>query len=454
MTHDSDIKKVLIVGAGMSGLMLGILLTHAGIDFAIYERVAEIKPIGSTMAFDSRILAVFEQLGMLDEALKISFPCRGLNFYDSKLQVMGGFDLSEYKDRTGYDTILFSRPQMHQLFLSKIPKEKLHLGKKIESIEDSGENVIIHCADGSSASGDVLVGADGAYSGVRTSLFKTMVEKSLLPEADREELSVGHICMVGTTKPLEDSKYEALKDNFSHFERVMMQGTPHSWSTATVPGNRVCWLMTTQLGSISTDTTRFKNAEWGPEANQSMINEVRDYPCALGGTMGDLINLTPPEMISRVFLEEKLFETWHHGRVVLIGDACHKMLPSGGAGAINALQDAVILANCIYDIASATSENIHHAFADYRAQRFPKAKYQMDKAKVMATIQYGQTWKDRAIRHVIFNWIPKSIQTEQLLKDTTYRPQVMFLPNIENRGTVVLEPQRPCKKYIQKQSAE
>lgn len=45
MTHDSDIK-VLIVGAGMSGLMLGILLTHAGIDFAIYERVSIVKPIG------------------------------------------------------------------------------------------------------------------------------------------------------------------------------------------------------------------------------------------------------------------------------------------------------------------------------------------------------------------------------------------------------------------------
>lgn len=117
---------------------------------------------------------------------------------------------------------------MHQLFLSKIPKEKLHLGKKIESIEDSGEKVTIHCADGSSANGDVLVGADGAYSGVRTSLFKAMDEKSLLPEADKEELSVGHICMVGTTKPLEDSKYEALKDSFSHFERVLMQGTPHS----------------------------------------------------------------------------------------------------------------------------------------------------------------------------------------------------------------------------------
>lgn len=66
------------------------------------------------------------------------------------------------------------------------------------------------------------------------------------------------------------------------------------------------------------------------------------------------------------------------------------MLTLFSIGAINALQDAVVLANCIYDIASVTSENIHDAFADYRSQRYPKAKYQMDKSKVMATIQYGQ----------------------------------------------------------------
>ncbi|KAF9430838.1 hypothetical protein BGZ94_003319 [Podila epigama] len=446
MTHDNGIKKIIIVGAGMSGLMLGIILSRAGIPFEIYERAPAIKPIGSTMAFDSRILAVFEQLDLLDEALAISLPCQGMNIYDSNLQVMGGFDLTEYKQRTGYDFILFSRPQMHQLFLSKIPPERLHLNKKIESIKDDGDKVSIFCADGTSATGDILVGADGAYSGVRTSLFKDLAESGQLPDSDKENLNVGHICMVGTTKPLAAEIYAAFKDPFSHFERVIMQGTSHSWSTATVPGNRVCWLMTTQLESTTTDSARFKNAEWGPKANQSMIDEIRNYPCALGGTMGDLIDHTPPEMISRVFLEEKLFETWYHGRTVLIGDACHKMLPSGGAGAINALQDSVVLANCLYDIAGGSLEEITAAFAEYKSQRYPKAKYQMEKSKVMATIQYGQTWKDRMIRHVIFNWIPKSIQTEQFLKDTVYRPQIMFLPVVANRGSVVLEEQKPLRR--------
>lgn len=51
-----------------------------------------------------------------------------------------------------------------------------------------------------------------------------------------------------------------------------------------------------------------------------MIAEVKDFLIPLGGTLGDLINATPSDIISRVYLEDKMFETWNHGRVALIGD--------------------------------------------------------------------------------------------------------------------------------------
>jgi hypothetical protein len=79
--------------------------------------------------------------------------------------------------------------------------------------------------------------------------------------------------------------------------------------------------MTVQLDSSKTskDVT-FKNAEWSPEANESMIKEIRNFPSNFGGVIGDLIDATPRDRISRVYLEEKMFETWYHGRAVLIGD--------------------------------------------------------------------------------------------------------------------------------------
>ncbi|KAF9353025.1 hypothetical protein BGX34_011843 [Mortierella sp. NVP85] len=344
------------------------------------------------MAFNANILPLFEQLGLLEQVLKISKPCEGMTIYDGELQLIGKIGTSLYKERTGYDYIIFSRPDMYQLILSQIPSERLHLNKKIVSVQQNvHQGVSIRCADGTEHQGDILVGADGAYSTVRHHMFEDVRQKNELPASDDEELSVGYVCMVGTTKPFENGRFDTIfQEKYSRFERIIMQGTPHSWSTATVPGNRVCWLMTTQLDTVTSaassdakseaiKTGKFKNIEWGPEANEAVIKEVRDFPCALGGTMGDLIDATPKDKISRVFLEEKLFETWHYGRIVLVGD-----------GAINALQDAVILVNSIVDMVAPTPENITAAFGDYREQRYLQAKHQMDKARVLATIQYGQ----------------------------------------------------------------
>lgn len=68
---------------------------------------------------------------------------------------------------------------------------------------------------------------------------------------------------------------------------------------------------------------RLSNTEWGPEAAESMIKEVHDFPIKLGGgagVLGDIIDATPPDAVSKVMLEEKLFDQWSHGRIVLIGD--------------------------------------------------------------------------------------------------------------------------------------
>lgn len=108
--------------------------------------------------------------------------------------------------------------------------------------------------------------------------------------------------------------------------------------------------------------------------------------------MGDLIDATPKECISKVMLEEKLFETWYHNRTVLIGDSCHKMLPNAGRGALNAMMDAVVLANTIYEITSATPENITAALKEYYEIRYPHAKLELQGSQRMAKVLAGQVY--------------------------------------------------------------
>lgn len=74
----------------------------------------------------------------------------------------------------------------------------------------------------------------------------------------------------------------------------------------------------------SKDDESFRNSEWGPEATAVMCEQVRGFPIIAGGdkkaTVGDLIDWTPKENISKVMLEEKVFQTWSSGRTVLLGD--------------------------------------------------------------------------------------------------------------------------------------
>jgi len=105
--------------------------------------------------------------------------------------------------------------------LKQIPPEKISLGKKVLRIENKDNKVIIHCSDNTFHEGDILVGADGAYSSVRQSLYRDLDSQGLLPKSDLEQMSIGFVGMVGATSPKNPEKYPQMKDNNSHYSQVL-----------------------------------------------------------------------------------------------------------------------------------------------------------------------------------------------------------------------------------------
>ncbi|KAF9187719.1 hypothetical protein BGZ50_001780 [Haplosporangium sp. Z 11] len=399
------------------------------------------------MSINVNILPVFEQLGLYDELMKISFISPGMHVYNENMKKIAYRGNEGIKELVGYDYVVFSRPRLYDLLLQQLPQEKVHFGKKVLSVKHpSTGGIAITCSDNSSYFGDILVGADGAYSAVRQSLYRNLEETKELPFKDSQGLKIGYMTMVGTTDPLDDATYEHLKDNFTHFSFIIGKGKPYTWSTFTVPGKCICWGVQMQLTAASAEDRSFRNTEWGSEGNEAMIKEIYNFVTPYG-PLGQFIDKTPRDRISRVFLEEKMFETWHHGRAVLIGDAAHKMLPSAGQGAVNAMQDAVILANCIYDIANdASSENVTSAFEDFKTQRYPHVQQQFDASKIMA-----KTWGERVLRHIVFGYLPQSILHRDTIKAAAYRPQCNYLPLTPNHGTCSVLPQKPSKRYEEEQ---
>ncbi|GJJ74641.1 hypothetical protein EMPS_06999 [Entomortierella parvispora] len=451
-TSDDKNPHVMIVGAGLGGLMLAILLDKAGIPYQIYERASSVKPLGSVMSLTANILAAIEQIGLLDELQAISFPGNKVNIMYDDMKIAASFGNVDKDGEIGYEYFNFARPKFHQLLLSKVPAEKIHYNKKVMSMIQNKEGVMIRCADGTTYHGDILVGADGAHSGVRQGLYKTLQEKNLLPPSDSKELNKGFLAMVGTTNPMDPEQYPFLKSEGSIYSQVIGRGTNFSWAEFNMPENCVCWVVVYQIASVAEfERIRFRNSEWGPESNPEFIDQVKDFKVPGCGTIGNLIDATPEDNISRVFLEEKLFDTWSHGRTVLIGDAAHKLLPSAGQGAVCALQDAVVLANCLYDLESLDKDAIHKTLLDFKEQRYHHVAELYEKSKINAVILHGQTLQERILRHVLLNWMPESIQRREIHKGFAYRPMVAFLPPIPKRGKIDLLPQKPSVRYEREQ---
>ncbi|KAG9061276.1 hypothetical protein KI688_007614 [Linnemannia hyalina] len=412
---------VLIGGAGLAGLFLGILLERAGIPYEIFERSAEPRQLGAIMCLTPNILPAFEQLGLLDELSSISKPTITGVMLTDKLKPIGKYAANaNYSELIGYDRVLFSRPELHAMLFKKIPKEKLHMSKKIVTLDQDQDGVTVTFDDNTTARGDILVGADGAHSSVRQHLYKTLEKEGLLPKSDTEDTNKGYISLVGTTNALDPVKYPGVLEKES--ESYFMFGdkdTPYTVSYAD---------------------------------NKKMLDEIRHFKTPYGN-MGDLFDVTDIEKVSKIYFEDKLFETWTHGRTVLIGDAAHILLPSSGAGAVNAMQDAVLLANHLYDIRSTNFKVIKTALGDYKNDRFDAVKDQYQKSHMSAKIFFGHTFFERVLRYVVFSWLPKSLQGKQLIKDTAYRPQANFLPLAPKRGTMDVIPQRPSKR-IEKEKEE
>ncbi|KAF9918713.1 hypothetical protein BX616_006419 [Lobosporangium transversale] len=503
--HESSNKPhILIVGGGIGGLTLAILLQHAHIPYTVLERSSNVRLLGSAIALGPGVLPLFEQVGLLEEIEQSSRPVtRGMVWSEKLIPIMD-LDHTSTQKRYGSLTRVIARPTLYQILLSHVPSEKLFMGKKVisftqqhqhrsataggPSVESTGYKqqqhpIVIQCADGSQFSGDILVGADGAYSITRRLLYQQIENDyiasvsgqvnippssslpSPLPACDKELLSFTSTCLVGQTRPgLDLSKFKYVRGPDCKVGSIIGDHKPYSWSVFSMPDDSICWMVTEHLGesfsavspassvpSLSSPSPRSASpapsasstcsksdeasSEWGPLQVDIMCEQVKDFPipCGPGLKMSDLIQNTDRDKISKVMLEEKLFETWSYGRVVLLGDACHKMHPSAGLGAVAAIQDAAILSDLLYQLPESPSlQDIQQVFEIYREDRYCMAQQSYETSYQMSTLN-EQSWISNFIRKVMNN-LPKWIWYRVLDRMYEYRPQVSFLPRVQDRG--------------------
>ncbi|KAK3830616.1 MAG: hypothetical protein J3R72DRAFT_495925 [Linnemannia gamsii] len=421
----NDKPTVLIVGAGLGGLIFGALLEKQGLPYAIFERASAAKPIGSAMSVGPVLLPIFQQLGIYDEFLTIGKYVTHAGAFKETLEPYKPNDYSPIEEYAGYGQYIVARPKLHELFLKQIPSHKIHFGHRVLNITEEDDKVTVHLSNNDTFVGDIIVGADGAYSAVRQRMYEQLKAKGLLPTSDQEDLPFSVTCLVGQTKVLDPEEYPIIKEPTSQFYAVLGDGKPYTWTIFTTAQNTICFMVMHLLSEKTSKVAmeqRFRNSEnseWGAYPVQTMCDETRDFkiPVEGGKTLGDLYDLTPKDHISKVMLEEKVFKTWHSGRFALLGDACHKLHPSGGHGAVTAIHDAIALANLLYAMPSKTSGEVTKIFEEYQSERYPAVMDSFKNSQVMS----------------------KATERGLLAKLVKFRPQAGFLKAIEIKGTVVPE---------------
>ncbi|KAF9425159.1 hypothetical protein BGZ76_003394, partial [Entomortierella beljakovae] len=204
--------RVLIVGCGIGSLTLGALLEKAGIEYCIFERAKEVKPLGSALSIGSNVMPIFEQLGILDKIMENAKPFAFSTGYNEKRVSTRILDYSPAKKIGGYLPHIISRPILYSILANLVPEHKKIMGKKVLTFVQNEEGVTIRCSDNTSYHGDILVGADGAYSAVRQTLYKELLKKDELPKSDNLPLPFNSTCLVGQTNILDPEEFPHLKD--------------------------------------------------------------------------------------------------------------------------------------------------------------------------------------------------------------------------------------------------
>ncbi|HEY0276450.1 MAG TPA: FAD-dependent monooxygenase, partial [Paenirhodobacter sp.] len=160
--------KAIIIGAGMGGLTAGLALKRIGYDVDIFERVTEVKPVGAALSLWSNGVKCLNYLGLHAQATALAGQMDTMAYVDGlDGSVMTQFSLEPLYQQVGQRAYPVARADLQLMLMDEFGLDRIHLGREFVSVAEADGAVTATFTDGTTVTGDLLIGADGAHSGVR-----------------------------------------------------------------------------------------------------------------------------------------------------------------------------------------------------------------------------------------------------------------------------------------------
>jgi|TARA_B110000037_G_scaffold8373_1_gene9007 2-polyprenyl-6-methoxyphenol hydroxylase-like FAD-dependent oxidoreductase len=322
-----------IIGAGIGGLTLALALEQKGIKYRVYEEANEIKPVGAGIILANNAMQVYEKLGLKNEIEELGCRMQHMKITNTNLNAASSVDLSLYEKKYGVKNIAIHRGELQKLLLKKIDPKKIHLNKKLESLEKK-EPFLLNFSDATQVKSDIVIGADGINSIVRNSFFSN----SKIRKAEQ-------VCWRGVTK-IETPK--EFKNDLNE-----AWGGNERFGFIEISENKVYWYALKTIDKSINEYTK---------------DDLDLYFKKFHPFVKNLINATPKSQIHTAAITDlKPISNWSGSNFCLIGDAAHAMSPNMGQGACQAIEDSYVLSECLNKY---TTEK---AFLKYQELRIEKA---------------------------------------------------------------------------------
>lgn len=369
-------RKAVVIGGGIGGLTAAIALQQRGVEAHVYESAPEIHAVGAGIWVAPNALTVFQRLGFLGEIISGGFDIKSSCITDTTGRMLQSFSPAEMS-ASRLPLVPIHRAVLQERLIAHLKPNTLHLGKRCVGIEQHESGVTARFEDGSMVTGDLLIGADGIRSVVRTDLFG---------EADYRYS--GQTCWRGIV----------------NFTMPEPSAATEMWSTK--PGVRLGYshVNAKQVYFYATACAPHGGKDTPGTIRQRLAELYSDFPLYLREM---LAAADESKIIRNDIWDFAPISSWHKGRVVLIGDAAHATTPNMGQGGCQAIEDGYALAEAL-----SLETSLDAAFKHYEASRMKKAHFVVNTSYRIGKITNWGGTKAR-LRNIAVSLAPKAAAKRQ-----------------------------------------
>ncbi|MER7559156.1 FAD-dependent monooxygenase [Nocardioides sp. NPDC126508] len=346
----SSVRRVLVVGGGITGGVLSLALRQRGVEVVLVDLRPELGGVGHGITLQGNALKAFRSVGIYDQLSE-----RGFAFNHLRLKTADGDVIAEIPtppmggpDLPG--TMGAVRGDIADILATEIVAAgvDLRLGTTLTALEDHGDSVTVTLSDGSSETVDLLVGADGIRSTVRSMIG---IEDQPKP--------VG----MGIWRTV--AKRPATLDCSE-----MYYGGPKFKAGYTPISEDLCYAFL-----LEANLDRSYLGE-GPRGK-----ELKEHGAGYGGTWGEIRDsLADDAIVNYQYIEAICVSSpWFRGRSIIIGDAAHACPPLIAQGAAMCAEDAVVLAEML-----TSGSPVSEVLPAFMERRFPRVKMVLDNSLTLA----------------------------------------------------------------------